>query len=47
MGGFLEYLALNWDHVVELAIGHAIGATRTSWIPGGRSWRKRRSTRRP
>jgi osmoprotectant transport system permease protein len=24
MGGFLEYLALNWDHVVELAIGHAI-----------------------
>src|SRR5215203_6936314 len=24
MGGFLEYLSLNWDHVVELAIGHAI-----------------------
>src|ERR687891_2987442 len=24
MGGFLEYLALNWDHVVELAIGHAL-----------------------
>lgn len=24
MGGFLEYLALNWDHVLELAIGHAI-----------------------
>jgi osmoprotectant transport system permease protein len=24
MGGFLEYLSLNWDHVAELAIGHAI-----------------------
>jgi osmoprotectant transport system permease protein len=24
VGGFLEYLSLNWDHVVELAIGHAI-----------------------
>ena len=24
MGGFLEYLSLNWDHVLELAIGHAI-----------------------
>ena len=24
MGGFLEYMSLNWDHVVELAIGHAI-----------------------
>ncbi len=24
MGGFLEYLAYSWDHVLELAIGHAI-----------------------
>src|SRR5919202_673224 len=24
MGGFIEYLSLNWDHVLELAIGHAI-----------------------
>ena len=24
MSSFLEYMSLNWDHVVELAIGHAI-----------------------
>jgi osmoprotectant transport system permease protein len=24
MGGFLEYLSLNWDHVAELAVGHAV-----------------------
>jgi osmoprotectant transport system permease protein len=24
MGSFLEYLAYSWDHVLELAIGHAI-----------------------
>jgi osmoprotectant transport system permease protein len=24
MGGFLEYMAYSWDHVLELAIGHVI-----------------------
>ena len=24
MSGFLEYMSLSWDHVLELAIGHAI-----------------------
>jgi osmoprotectant transport system permease protein len=24
MGGFLEYMAYSWEHVLELAIGHAI-----------------------
>jgi len=24
MSGFLEYMSLSWDHVAELAIGHAI-----------------------
>src|SRR3712207_4618380 len=24
MGNFLEYLSLSWDHVLELAIGHAL-----------------------
>src|SRR5215207_6262095 len=24
MNGFLEYISLSWDHVLELAIGHAI-----------------------
>src|ERR671911_2641069 len=24
MSSFLEYISLSWDHVLELAIGHAI-----------------------